>query len=449
MIYRVVRTVLKQKKDPGLYEYLDHHMHLSNNLYNATLFRIRQNFTSRKKEHPTENELEVQREIEETLELCPHLKRPKSVLGYKFLERMMRVMDNPDFFAGLPSQTAEECQKAAVHDFRSWLASLREYKKHPEKYLEKPKMPHYKKKRSISTITFSNQGCKIKEGNILRFALTNETIHLPYQPEGRLKEVKVKPYYGDLLLVCTFECPDPEEKVKGSGACAIDLGVENIAAIVSSKGDCWLYKGGVLKEKNQWYNKQLAKLRSIAMKGHDSKEAAKMGLLNTKQMRRLHQKRDLFFHDAMHKISSRIVQECMSHGITTIVIGVNERWKQSVELGKNTQSFVQMPFYQLRKMIEYKAERVRIEVISQEESYTSKADLTAGDHIPTYGVDDEKAKFSGTRVKRGLYQNKEGNLFNADLIGAGNILRKKFPETFSKITDFSFLQNIKVIQVFS
>ena len=156
MIYRVVRTVLKQKKDPGLYEYLDHHMHLSNNLYNATLFRIRQNFTSRKKEHPTENELEVQREIEETLELCPHLKRPKSVLSYKFLERMMRVMDNPDFFAGLPSQTAEECQKAAVHDFRSWLASLRKYKKHPEKYLGKPKMPHYKKKRSISTITFSN-----------------------------------------------------------------------------------------------------------------------------------------------------------------------------------------------------------------------------------------------------------------------------------------------------
>ena len=70
-------------------------------------------------------------------------------------------------------------------------------------------------------------------------------------------------------------------------------------------------------------------------------------------------------------------------------------------------------------------------------------------NIPTYGVDDEMVKFSGTRVKRGLYQNKGGNLFNADLIGAGNILRKKFPEIFSKITDFSFLQDIKVIQVFS
>ena len=82
MMYRVVRTVLKQKKAPGLYEYLERNMHLSTNLYNAALYRIRQNFTSRKKEHLTENELEVQREIEETLELCPHLSRPKAVLSY-------------------------------------------------------------------------------------------------------------------------------------------------------------------------------------------------------------------------------------------------------------------------------------------------------------------------------------------------------------------------------
>ena len=54
-------------------------------------------------------------------------------------------------------------------------------------------------------------------------------------------------------------------------------------------------------------------------------------------------------------------------------------------------------------------------------------------------MDDEKAKFSGTRVKRGLYQNKEGNLFNADLIGAGNILRKKFPEIFLKDHGLFFL----------
>ena len=47
----------------------------------------------------------------------------------------MRVTDNPDFFAGLPKQTAQQMTKQAVTDFKNWLVSLREYKKHPEKYL--------------------------------------------------------------------------------------------------------------------------------------------------------------------------------------------------------------------------------------------------------------------------------------------------------------------------
>ena len=42
-------------------------------------------------------------------------------------------------------------------------------------------------------------------------------------------------------------------------------------------------------------------------------------------------------------------------------------------------------------------------------------------------------KFSGVRVKRGLYQTKEGYRFNADCNGALNILRK------SKAVDTSVL----------
>lgn len=449
-MYRVTRTVIKKEDHSNLYEYLNHHMRLCTNLYNATLFRIRQNFTARKKKSLTKNELKIRLEIEETLRLCPNLKRPKSVLSYTFLERLMRMTGNSDFYAGLPSQTAEECLKIAVRDFRGWLNSLKKYKKHPEEFYGRPNMPHYKKKNSISTITYTNQGCKIKKENILRFALTNETICLPYQPlDGRLKEVKVKSYYGDLLLLCTYQCPHTKTTTHGSNICAIDFGVENIAAIVSNKGNCWLYKGGILKAKNQWYNKQLAKLKSVAMKGHDPKIFAEMGLSNTRQIRKLHQKRNQFFHDAMHKISSRIIQECIAHKIGTIVIGVSKHWKQNVNLGKNTQSFAQIPFYQLRKMITYKAQHKGIKVIEQEESYTSQADLTAGDYIPVYGIDDEKAQFSGKRITRGSYRNKNNSIVNADLNAAGNILRKAFPKVFSKKTNFSFLHKMKVIQVFS
>lgn len=53
------------------------------------------------------------------------------------------------------------------------------------------------------------------------------------------------------------------------------------------------------------------------------------------------------------------------------------------------------PITLLRTMITYKALNAGIRIIEQEESYTSKADLIANDRIPTYGVDDKDASFSG------------------------------------------------------
>ena len=49
--------------------------------------------------------------------------------SYAALDKIMRATDNPDFFAGLPMQTAQQVLKDAVHDFKAWLDSLKEYKK--------------------------------------------------------------------------------------------------------------------------------------------------------------------------------------------------------------------------------------------------------------------------------------------------------------------------------
>ena len=51
------------------------------------------------------------------------------------------------------------------------------------------------------------------------------------------------------------------------------------------------------------------------------------------------------------------------------------------------------------------------------------------------------AYFSGSRIKRGLYRCGDGTVINADLNGAGNILRKYNPDAFENIKDFSFLNN--------
>ena len=106
---------------------------------------------------------------------------------------------------------------------------------------------------------------------------------------------------------------------------------------------------------------------------------------------------------------------------------------------KNNQKFVSIPHEKLRWMISYKALIAGIEVIWQEESYTSKADCTAGDLIPVYGKEKTHPVFSGRRIERGLYLCKEGYCINADCNGAANILRKAFPHAWDKCKDFQFL----------
>lgn len=355
----------------------------------------------------------------------------------------------PGFFAGLPMQCAQNVLKQVCGDFKNWMASCRQYKKDTSGYLGRPKMPHYKRKKSLSSFTFTNQDCYVLEHgnkNLLKFPAVRGH-YLPIGPVfGRLKQVEVKPYYGEFLVICIFETDEDCSSLPDGASCGIDLGVDNTAALVSSNGRCVLYKGGALKSANQWYNKQMADCRSLAMKGHTADETAKLGLLHTKKMQSLSRRRNQFFHDTMHKIASDIVHFCLASGITTIVIGKNKNWKQKSNIGHvNNQNFVQIPLETLRWMITYKAESAGLIVVEQEESYTSKASLVDGDEIPVYGKETKSlVAFSGRRIKRGLYRTGSGQVINADLNGAGNILRKYIPDAFKDRKDFVFLGQILV-----
>mgnify|MGYP003373918010 CR=1 FL=1 len=445
-MYQVTRTVIKKTEYPEYCSYFSALGMFSTNLYNAGLFRVRQNFTIRGKEHPSDLELQVQKEIELTVKE-KHTKKPKSCLSYEFLEKLMRVTENPDFFAGLPMQLAQNVIKQACRDFKSWIASVKEYKKSPDKFLGFPQMPRYKKKASVSGLHFTNQDCVIYNQNG-KFYLKFPHIHGEYLPigyvSGSLKEVRVKPYYGNFLVICVYETETTEPLPENGNACGIDFGISNIVALVSNTQKCMLYKGGALKALNQWYNKQRAYYQSIAMQGHDVKKAKRLGLLHTKRLEQLNRDRSQFFHDALHKIASDVVNFCLQNDIRTIVLGKNKNWKQNANIGrKNNQTFVQMPIATLSYFIKYKAEANGLLVVEQEESYTSKASLVDGDNIPVYG-ENTSTTFSGERMSRGLYCTKDQMVINADLNGAGNILRKAYPSAFNGVTDYNFLNKMIV-----
>ena len=434
MAYRVTQRIISS--DDLLYPYFDDLCRKSKLLYNAALFRVRNIFTGYDKEHRTENEVEVFQEVALLQRSYPNM-HVRRVISYTHLEKMMRVTENADFFSGLPRQTAQQMVKQTVTDFKNWLASLREYKKHPEKYLGKPKMPRYKKS-DLTTVIITNQDAVLYRDDIgmsLKLPLQKQRLYFSNLfSDPVLKEVKIKPYYGRFLLCLTLEEPDVAFDPFRSHVCAIDLGTDNFAAIVCDDHSSAIYKGGAVLSKIQWFHKQRAKYVSIITKGHEKKHAVSKRL------------RDLSFHyanfvkDQCHKISRSIIDFCMEHQCGTLILGVNLLWKQRSNMNKiNNQNFVSMPITLLRTMITYKALNAGIRIIEQEESYTSKADLIANDRIPTYGVDDKDASFSGKRIKRGLYRCSNGMILNADCHAAANIMRKAIPDIWKDTRDYTFL----------
>ena len=207
-------------------------------------------------------------------------------------------------------------------------------------------------------------------------------------------------------------------KLNRDNVFSIDLGINNLATLVSNKPDFQpvLFSGKPVKSLNQQFNKRKAELQSL---GH-RRLIAHMAVTRFCQI-----------NDYFHKVSHQIIALCLKEDVGKIVIGKNKDWKQEVNIGKaNNQTFVSIPYQSLIDQINYKASRYGIEVVEQEESYTSKADALALDHLPVKSKSKDKFTFSGKRKLRGLYQSSIGKLVNADVNGSLNILRKVIGDDF-------------------
>lgn len=76
----------------------------------------------------------------------------------------------------------------------------------------------------------------------------------------------------------------------------------------------------------------------------------------------------------MNKTARIIIDYCINHDIGTLVVGYNETFQKNSNMGKvNNQTFVNIPYGQLRFKLEYLCEMNGIVFVKQEESYTSKA----------------------------------------------------------------------------
>ena len=328
-------------------------------------------------------------------------------------------MEEHDNYQKLPAQTAQWTIRKVSMAWITFFKSLKAWKKHPEKFLGTPKPPKYRNKDGEFMLIFTNQQCRLDDG-ILKFP---KIMNL--EVETRLKDVELREarivpqgvgYTVEIVYVkeVTESATREPQRVVG-----IDMGVRNLATIGNSISEQGIaVRAGLLKSINQYFNRELARLRSINNLQHNEGK-------RTRRIQKLFMDRNRKVRDVMHKLSSSIVMYAKSLNIDTIVIGHNSGWKQSVNTGKrNNQNFVQLPFNTLIQQIKYKAEENGINVMIHEESHTSKCSFLDNETI------EHHETYMGKRISRGTFRSANGTLIHADLNGSYNIIKKAIPEAF-------------------
>ena len=299
-----------------------------------------------------------------------------------------------------------------------------------------------------------------------------------YLTNKKIKEVSIIPLFNGKKFEIAYTYLDEEEikESKGDTTLAIDLGVNNLAACVTTKGNSFIIDGKRLKSMNQYYNKKMAKLRSenqyVLRKNKNPLTGERIYLkdlrknlsenesyknIMTKRMIHLMEKRDNKIKYYIYKSSKMIINYCLENNINRIIIGnskdfqnkgfvlskeyyAKDNYSKHIEKEtkkKNNQNFLMIPFGKLINRIEYLCSKNGIECIIQEESYTSASSFFDLDYLPIYSKGKNKEyTFSGERIKRGLYKTKEGKCINADINGALNIYRK------SSVCDINTIENL-------
>ena len=282
-------------------------------------------------------------------------------------------------------------------------------------------IPHYKDKvKGRNRLSFPKNAISVKElrKGIIKLSSVDTKFRIPdginYQD---IQQIDVIKKAGHIQILVMYKVPKVALKADNGRYFGIDLGLNNLATVVSNfKGfKPTIYDGKPLKAMNQKYNKYSSKLRSkLTIKGKERYISHKILSLTKNRYN--------FAEDYFHKISKDIINQAVSNDVTTIVVGNNDLWKQEINLGKrNNQNFVQIPFENLIKKLKYKALAKGIRVITTEESYTSKCSFFDNEDVCKHN------DYQGKRIHRGLFRTSDRKTINSDINGALNIIRKVVP----------------------
>jgi putative transposase len=387
-VNRVEQTQIN-KKHP-MWKVIDQFSYYSKNLYNYANYIIRQEFINNGK-----------------------------YIKYREMDKNLKVTEP---YKQLMSQASQCTLQMLDRCWNSFFQGMKQYKKNPDKFLGRPKLPKYKKKDGRYPWILKNNQIHFKDGYLwFKLRVFNGYKFKTHLTDNdRIISIRFIPRGYIYVLEIVYEKEIPAiEKTKSKRIISIDLGVNNFTTITNNIGKSpIIINGKGIKSINQFYNKRRAKIQSKLKKINNKEWSNRLDKITLKRNNRV--------KNFMNNASKRIIEYCKCLEIDIIVVGKNDGWKQNSKLrDKTNQHFIGIPYELFIHMLEYKGQDVGIKIIQHEESYTSGTSFLDNE-LPI------KQNYNkNRRVKRGLFKSNSGILINSDVNGSLQIMRKVFPNAIT------------------
>lgn len=329
------------------------------------------------------------------------------------------------WYKSLPSQTAQDVLDRLHKSWKSF------FKLKETGGIVNPKPPRFKK--DSFNFSFLNNGYSLIDDDTVRLVISKgqkehlrskyciDLKHLTLKIEnfskvnGNIKTIEFKPLAsGKYQINIAYEAADVELVEDNKHYLSIDIGVSNLFTCYDNEGSSFIISGAKYLEISKYFNKKIAHYQGVAY-AQQVAGGSKYGK-STKRIDSLYNKKHLQLNHYFHSATKAVVDYCIKNDMSKVVIGDIKGIRENANLGKaNNQKFHALPYGKIYSLLEYKLKRQGVELIKQKEHYSSQVS-------PFAPIVDKANATKNKRKYRGLYVDKNV-LFNADSVGAFNILR--------------------------
>jgi putative transposase len=266
-----------------------------------------------------------------------------------------------------------------------------------------------KRRKHFFKVQWKNSAIRLKDGClVLSNGKGNEPLIIPWN--WTLPTLVELGWNGTGYELRVIYSTTPTGVPLGVKVAGVDMGEIHLA-VTHDGDDCHIYNGRYLRSVKRYQNKKKAEIS--ARLDRMKKGSRRSKYLKHNKARTL-KKLDNQINDILHKQTTKLVSTLHEAGVKTVVIGDVRDIRKGLDYGaKANQKIHQWHLGKTRWLVSYKAERLGMEVVLQDEAYTSQTCPACGKR--------HKPKDRNYRCSCGFQYHRDG-------IGAYNIRAKYLGE---------------------